>query len=190
MENADWAKEFRFNHCLWSQNPTDATDLFAGQEEVFKVLGSSICDRAMSGISSSCFAYGHTGTGKTHTMFGDIVPTDVSKSFSSGNSVQPLLASSISTVQSQSGVSFTSGFRDFLKNESSYGLVPRVFIDIVNRILNDSSSCADVKITLSFLDIYNEKIRDLLSNSESKELRIREHPVIGPSRTNTILRSY
>ncbi len=44
----------------------------------------------------------------------------------------------------------------------------------------------DVRITLSFVEIYNEKIRDLLattdnpSSTTSQPLRVREHPVIGP----------
>jgi hypothetical protein len=33
---------------------------------------------------------------------------------------------------------------------------------------------------VSFLDLYNEKVYDLLSTSDSSKLRVREHPQTGP----------
>ena len=32
----------------------------------------------------------------------------------------------------------------------------------------------------AFLDLYNEKVFDLLSTSDSSKLRVREHPQTGP----------
>lgn len=62
------------------------------------------------------------------------------------------------------------------------GLVPRVFSDIVEGLFR-KDFCQDVKITLSFMEIYNEKIKDLLcdeANGISPPLKVREHPVLGP----------
>ena len=63
---------------------------------------------------------------------------------------------------------------------SAYGFIPRVFSDIVNRTTKDPRYAADTKITISFVEIYNEKIRDLLSGevtSESSDMKVCEHPV-------------
>ena len=36
------------------------------------------------------------------------------------------------------------------------------------------------KIEVSYLEIYNEKVRDLLNPSEKKTLKVREHASLGP----------
>ena len=53
-----------------------------------------------------------------------------------------------------------------------------IFSDIVNRVLNDPEVSADTKITISFIEIYNEKIADLLlpASSDGCELKVRERP--------------
>ena len=35
-------------------------------------------------------------------------------------------------------------------------------------------------VEVSYLEIYNEKVRDLLNPSSGHSLRVREHPVLGP----------
>ncbi len=42
------------------------------QEEVFDAIVRPILDETLSGLNCTIFAYGQTGTGKTHTMEGDI----------------------------------------------------------------------------------------------------------------------
>jgi DNA repair exonuclease SbcCD ATPase subunit len=77
-------------------------------------------------------------------------------------------------------------------SESS-GLIPRVLTDIFAGFGKDTS-LSDTRITLSFLEIYNEKIRDLLVTASADKawasdssdaalgsaLKVREHPYLGP----------
>jgi kinesin family member 11 len=45
---------------------------YSRQEEVFDSIVRPIVDETLSGFNCTIFAYGQTGTGKTHTMEGDI----------------------------------------------------------------------------------------------------------------------
>jgi hypothetical protein len=49
---------------------------FAGQSEVFTRTISPCVQDVLKGFETSIFAYGQTGTGKTHTMEGDISSDD------------------------------------------------------------------------------------------------------------------
>ena len=43
----------------------------ATQEQVFEWVTPAVADVARRGVHATIFAYGQTGTGKTHTMMGD-----------------------------------------------------------------------------------------------------------------------
>ena len=64
------------------------------------------------------------------------------------------------------------------------GLIPRVLKDLIEGLEQRSIDNDDVRVTLSFVEIYNEKIRDLLASSDTPDqattLRVREHPMLGP----------
>ena len=45
---------------------------YSTQEEVFDTMVSPIVQECLAGFNCTIFAYGQTGTGKTHTMEGDI----------------------------------------------------------------------------------------------------------------------
>jgi hypothetical protein len=49
---------------------------YSRQEEVFNSIVKPIVDEALAGFNCTIFAYGQTGTGKTHTMEGDIFSED------------------------------------------------------------------------------------------------------------------
>ena len=44
--------------------------------------------------------------------------------------------------------------------------------------MNDPTRSATVEV--SYLEIYNERVRDLLNPKTKGNLRVREHPVLGP----------
>ncbi|XP_006883276.1 PREDICTED: stAR-related lipid transfer protein 9 [Elephantulus edwardii] len=82
--------------------------------------------------------------------------------------------------QTGSGKTYT-----MLGTPASVGLTPRICESLFIRD-EDYSSCSlpsSCKIKVSFLEIYNERVRDLLKPSDQKKsynLRVREHPEMGP----------
>ncbi len=44
-------------------------------DEIYGKSFGPLIDGMMNGYNSTCFAYGMTGAGKTHTMFGDLYET-------------------------------------------------------------------------------------------------------------------
>ena len=178
--NHTLSKDFSFDHCLWSYNPEDKHDIYIDQAGVYNSVGVNLASKVMKGTSITCFAYGHTGTGKTHTMFGNIrsleSPTEQPSSPST-----PDGGSSILDSHSFTGLDLSK------RLPSTYGLIPRLFSDIVNRVKSEPSVEADTKITLSFIEVYNEKIYDLLNQNDdgminhntSADLKIRDSFVTG-----------
>lgn len=121
-ESNEPPKQFTFDHCFdWNNK----------QEDIYKACGANIIENVLEGYNGTIFAYGQTGTGKTHTM--------------SGNEKDPL----------------------------EYGIMPRSFEDIFTRIQNDSEQ-TQFLIRASYLEIYNEEIRDLLSKNPKNKLDLHE----------------
>ena len=60
------------------------------------------------------------------------------------------------------------------------GLIPRLCEELFGRIEAAKTELLDFSIEVSYLEIYNEKVRDLLNPRSSGNLRVREHPVLGP----------
>ncbi|AQK61437.1 kinesin-like protein KIN-12G [Zea mays] len=65
--------------CLaWTGNPESrftfdlVADEHVSQEDMFKVAGVPMVENCIAGYNSCMFAYGQAGSGKTHTMLGDI----------------------------------------------------------------------------------------------------------------------
>lgn len=93
----------------------------------------------MAGYNVTCFAYGMTGAGKTHTIVGDF----------SGQYLQ------------------------------SYGICYLAADEIFKYMRREISKTPNISIQLkvSYLEIYNEQVRDLLSEKEKSEsLMVVEDP--------------
>ncbi|XP_062974518.1 stAR-related lipid transfer protein 9 [Elgaria multicarinata webbii] len=66
---------------------------------------------------------------------------------------------------------------------ASIGLTPRICEGLFSREDDYSKHSASCRVEVSFLEIYNERVRDLLRRSDHKKpytLRVREHPEMGP----------
>ncbi|XP_050405593.1 kinesin-like protein KIF16B [Patella vulgata] len=79
--------------------------------------------------------------------------------------------------QTGSGKSYT-----MMGSEENPGFIPRFCKELFSRMTDDNTS---YKTEVSYLEIYNEKVRDLLkipshSNQIVHSLRVREHPKEGP----------
>ncbi|KAI7195119.1 kinesin-domain-containing protein [Hortaea werneckii] len=116
----------------------------ADQGMVFDDVVSPILDEVMSGFNCTIFAYGQTGTGKTYTMSGDIT--------------------------------------DMLPIPDAAGIIPRVLHSLFERLGSDSptstpqregkESLGEHSVKCSFIELYNEELRDLLSADDSVKLKI------------------
>ncbi|KDO26353.1 hypothetical protein SPRG_08427 [Saprolegnia parasitica CBS 223.65] len=120
------------------------------QEQVFDVIGRPITTACLEGYNGTIFAYGQTGSGKTFTMLGE--------------------------EDQRSG-----------RPNVNKGLVPRVLEYLFEkRDVRDASSefeatsTIEYKYICSFLEIYNERVFDLLDGSTSEAgLNLRENHVKG-----------
>ena len=61
------------------------------------------------------------------------------------------------------------------------GVIPRICRDMFDRItMAQKDSNLTFTVEVSYLEIYNERVRDLLNPSTKGNLRVREHPSTGP----------
>ena len=70
-----------------------------------------------------------------------------------------------------------SGKSHTMMGKDDKGLIPRICDALFNRL--NSLTDVSCRVECSYLEIYNEKVRDLLS-PRSTSLRVREHPSTGP----------
>ncbi|CAF3486029.1 unnamed protein product [Rotaria socialis] len=150
----DSVKNYKYDYSYWSCDEDVNNQTFATQEQVYQNLGIEMLEHSFEGYNVCIFAYGQTGAGKSYTMMG--------------------------------------------KNESNQqGIIPRLCGDLFNRIKSSSSISSPTSIThvkphytveVSYMEIYCERVRDLLSPKKSQttgvgsshNLRVREHPIMGP----------
>lgn len=66
--------------------------------------------------------------------------------------------------------------------QESQGLIPRICKEMFNRMRIGQKSGTGYKTNVSYLEIYNERVKDLLGNSNNAGhgLRVREHRTLGP----------
>ncbi|KAK2112991.1 kinesin-like protein kif13a [Saguinus oedipus] len=61
------------------------------------------------------------------------------------------------------------------------GLIPRLCCALFKRISLEQNESQTFKVEVSYMEIYNEKVRDLLDPKGSRQsLKVREHKVLGP----------
>lgn len=98
------------------------------QRAVYEYAAQGIVDSVLEGYNGTIFAYGQTGTGKTHTMEG-------------------------------------------LEGADAQGIIPNSFEHIFSSI--GASAGKQYLVRASYLEIYNEEIRDLLSKSPKDKLDLK-----------------
>lgn len=114
-------KSFTFDHAFhWE----------ATQKEVYDIVARPIVNSVMDGYNGTIFAYGQTGTGKTHTMEGAPTP-------------------------------------------ELQGIIPNCFDHVFETV--NASTGKQWMVRASYLEIYNEEVRDLLSKDPKNKLELKEH---------------
>ncbi|XP_078481075.1 kinesin-like protein KIF13A [Ciona intestinalis] len=79
--------------------------------------------------------------------------------------------------QTGSGKSYT-----MMGSHDKPGLIPRLCDALFLRIQDQTQESQSFKVEVSYMEIYNEKVRDLLDPSGGKQqhLKVREHKLLGP----------
>ncbi|XP_055871121.1 kinesin-like protein KIF13A isoform X6 [Biomphalaria glabrata] len=78
--------------------------------------------------------------------------------------------------QTGSGKSYT-----MMGTPEQKGIIPRLCDALFENIVQITNSSHSIKIEVSYMEIYNEKVHDLLDPKGSKQnLKVREHNILGP----------
>jgi primosomal protein N' len=114
------------------------------QVEVYQRVGRGLVDSVMQGFNAAVIAYGMTGSGKTYTMLG---------------AEDAMLQSGRGRGGGAEGAALDRGL----------GLVPRLALDLFARAAAAAREGSEVSyvIRCSFLEIYMERVRDLLAVRET-----------------------
>lgn len=116
------------------------------QEEVYAIVGQPLIEEILKGYNATVFAYGQSGSGKTTTMTG-----------------YPQLVDNADLLSKDNLALWAS--------QAQMGIVPRIIKDLFEAI--KSKKEYQYTIQVSYVEIYLEKIRDLL-NTSNDDLEIRE----------------
>ncbi|XP_065560293.1 kinesin-like protein unc-104 isoform X2 [Artemia franciscana] len=79
--------------------------------------------------------------------------------------------------QTGAGKSFTMMGK---QEEGQEGIIPQICKDLFRRIGQDNKSDVMYSLEVSYMEIYCERVRDLLNPKNKNNLRVREHPLLGP----------
>ncbi|TNV86797.1 hypothetical protein FGO68_gene1664 [Halteria grandinella] len=137
-------------------------DMRSTQREVFDSVQYCL-DSVIAGFNSTIFAYGQTGSGKTYSIFGEGFQKGVLEQIMQREDMKRKGMSESETVK--------------ILKKSKLGVIPRAVSHVFSEL---EKNALKVTVYMSFLQIYNEQIFDLLgrhpgqSRGTEKSLRIRE----------------
>ncbi|KAI7880809.1 uncharacterized protein EV154DRAFT_428788 [Mucor mucedo] len=60
------------------------------------------------------------------------------------------------------------------------GIIPKTCMELFNRIESNKNPALNHRVEVSYIEIYNEKVHDLLNPKNKGNLKVREHPSLGP----------
>lgn len=66
------------------------------------------------------------------------------------------------------------------QEEGQEGIIPQICKDLFSRISESSNEDMKHSVEVSYMEIYCERVRDLLNPKNKGNLRVREHPLLGP----------
>lgn len=135
------------------------------QIQVYQDLGMPIITQALDGFNGTIFAYGQTGSGKTFSMMGS----------ETNKGIIPLLNDELwlklfekrekMNEQHNNDIDSPSTTDESVDSSSKKPTVP-------------PKTKMQFLVTVSYLEVYNEDIKDLLNPSD-KKLKIHESPELG-----------
>ncbi|XP_019397201.1 PREDICTED: kinesin-like protein KIF1B isoform X1 [Crocodylus porosus] len=66
------------------------------------------------------------------------------------------------------------------QEESQAGIIPQLCEELFEKINDNSNEEISYSVEVSYMEIYCERVRDLLNPKNKGNLRVREHPLLGP----------
>ncbi|XP_074107656.1 kinesin family member unc-104 isoform X8 [Cotesia typhae] len=66
------------------------------------------------------------------------------------------------------------------QEDGQEGIIPQICKDLFRKIGKNSSDTLKHSVEVSYMEIYCERVRDLLNPKNKGNLRVREHPLLGP----------
>lgn len=135
------------------------------QEEVSTEVLSGLLTPFIRGYNCTAFAYGQTGAGKSYTIG---VPDQASLSY-----VEACFGENNEDSHAKLNEEVIDGAVDAQATYASAGLIPRFLVQLFNALASVQSVW---RVRVSFLEVYNETLRDLLSpETDSSSLCIRDY---------------
>lgn len=126
------------------------------QDEIYHECVAPLIDEACEGYSCTLFAYGQTGTGKTYTLEGTRDP--------------PKPASELPEFKRTNSATRWSIDQEIGK---SAGIIPRSMVYLLQKLKKLPAS-QQYSVEIRIVELYNEKLIDLLGNSNDMEAESRE----------------
>ncbi|XP_034036577.1 LOW QUALITY PROTEIN: kinesin-like protein KIF1A [Thalassophryne amazonica] len=80
--------------------------------------------------------------------------------------------------QTGAGKSYTMMGKQDVKDQQ--GIIPLLCEDLFTKINDNTDNSTSYSVEVSYMEIYCERVRDLLNPKNKGNLRVREHPLMGP----------
>ncbi|KAM7388699.1 hypothetical protein PAMP_024858 [Pampus punctatissimus] len=80
--------------------------------------------------------------------------------------------------QTGAGKSYTMMGKQDVKDQQ--GIIPLLCEDLFTKISDNQDNSMSYSVEVSYMEIYCERVRDLLNPKNKGNLRVREHPLMGP----------
>ena len=155
------AKDFTFDHCY---------DHTSTQRQVYRDLGQPMVTKALDGFNGTIFAYGQTGSGKTHSMMGyadeNVAYAEIEEK-DDQRGIVPQLNADLWTRLHEKVKKLTE------KAEAEKAETVAEAEAAGTPLPDTQLPTIKFMVAVSFLEVYNEEIKDLL-NPNDKKLNIRE----------------
>lgn len=119
------------------------------QEELYEAAGRKIISFFMDGYNATIFAYGQSGSGKTFSMLG---PEEVTEVLVNQSEEVPADVAAL------------------------FGILPRATFHIFEIVKEGLKKGTKFNVKVSYIEVYNEMINDILASPPNLNLKMREFP--------------
>ena len=180
------------NKSIQVENKTYFYDYVANmnstQEEMFQHCAKRICDNSLKGYNGTIFAYGQTGSGKTYTLLGPNITkySEYKKNntfsldntnlemndLSQDNDLISISENNNSAIQMIRKGDGNQNIYNYDINDQGIGLLPRIIYYLFNN--SQKTENVDFKFKISYLEIYQENISDLLNPDRAGYVQLRD----------------